>query len=173
MITTYQNYPSGFRTPVVGEYRTDTQADPQVASYMATLTTAIGSRVNSWEFRRNVLIHANELFGDFRGFLMAQRDNTALSPHQRAFLSDTIQYINSGKRPLALRTRVELIHAEKGEGYNTYPSDRVDLSAKLAVPVEDYMYHWINHGEGFIDLLCTLDLIFGEPLESGFHRVYL
>lgn len=173
MITTYQNYPSGFRTPVVGDYRTDTQADPEVMKFMETLTVAVGSRVNSFEFRRNVLVHAQKLFGDFRAFLMAQSANTALSPHQRAFLTDTIEYINSGRRPISIRTRMELINAEKGVGYKTWPTDSVDLARRLQCGVEDYMYHWINHSEGFIDLLCTLDLIFGEPLESGFHRIYL
>jgi hypothetical protein len=96
MITTYQSYPSGFRVPVVTGFRTDTAGDPQVAEFMRVLSTSRTTRVKYWEFRRNVLITAMKLFGDFREFLAAQEDNAAISPHQRNLLMDTIQYINCG-----------------------------------------------------------------------------
>ena len=173
MITTYQNYPSGFRVPVMSEFRMDTAGDRDVKRFMETMTVAVGPRVNSWNFRRNVLVVASKLFGDFRAFLEAQEKNLALSPHQRALLADTVTFINCGKRPISLRTRAELISAEKGVGYKTWPPSTPVTVNALRVPVEDYMYHWINHSEGFFDLLCTLDLIFGEPHEGGFHQIYL
>lgn len=169
MITTYQSYPSGFRVPVVTGFRTDTAGDPQVAEFMRVLSTSRTTRVNSWEFRRNVLITAMKLFGDFREFLAAQEDNAAISPHQRNFLTDTLQYINCGKRPFSVRMRMELIQAERLDGYNTWPTRPMGLFQKLMVPVEDYMYCWQQHDQGFIDLVCTLNLIFGEPTQSGFH----
>lgn len=173
MIRTYQNYPSGFRTPVRSDVRNDTAADSEVESYIKAMEVATGTEVNSWVFRRNVLLTANRLFGDFRQFMESQQGNLALSPHQRALLADTIEFINCGKRPISLRTRLELIRAEKGTGYKTWPATTIVTINHLRVPVEDYMYHWINHSEGFLDLLCTLDLIFGDARESGFHRVYL
>jgi hypothetical protein len=71
-----------------------------------------------------------KLFGDFREFLAAQEDNAAISPHQRNLLMDTIQYINCGKRPFPLRMRMELIQAERLDGYNTWPTPTYGADAK-------------------------------------------
>lgn len=161
----YELTPQGFRIPLYDGVRRGGDADELVVRSHALLATDRSGETHTWAFQRKIINRGLDLLGDFREFLKAQDNNASLTEHQRAFLEDTLQFIHKGTRSMSLETRAMLLIMEQDERsaakFSPSRSTR-PLYELLSVPSADYMYHWINHPRGFTDMVCTLNIIFGD-----------
>jgi hypothetical protein len=162
-IISYQLYPSGYQSPLYDTVRTGSNPDELVVKAYKELRVSMSSHVNTWEYRRKIINRGLDLFGYLRDWLEAQEKNERVTKHMRAFIEDTLTFITTGRRPMALESRWECILQEKrstGEK-RTSNQHKTKLSQALSVPYEDYMWHWLSHPNGFTDMVCTLNVIFG------------
>lgn len=161
----YDLTPQGFRIPLYDNKRLGDGPDELVVSSCAKLASDRTGETHTWNFQRKIINRGLDLFGDFREFLKAQDSNPSLTAHQRAFLEDTIQFICTGRRSMTLELRATCLAMESDERaperFSPSRSTR-PLYELYSLPSEDYMYHWIGHARGFTDMVCTLNVIFGD-----------
>lgn len=165
----YDITPQGFRVPLYDDKRRGDGPDGLVVESHALLSSDSTGFTHSWEFQRKIMNRGLDLFGDFTQFLKAQDMHGYLTLHQRAFLEDTLQFIRTGKRSMSIDTRVMLLTAEMAEKFPSRftPSRNTrSLVEQLGRTGEDYMYHWIGHARGFTDMVCTLNVIFGNTQKN-------
>lgn len=161
----YQNTPQGFRIPLYDTQRRADGPDELVMTAQRTLLADTTGVTHTWEWQRHTVNRILDLFGDFREFLRAQEDNSTITVHQRLFLEDTVDYINTGTRKMSIESRLMLLAMEANERspslYQSHRGERT-LAQLLRVPHDDYMYHWLTHDGGFSDMVCTANGIFGS-----------
>lgn len=164
-IQSYQFSPVGFRSPLYEGGKTEPEPDDLITTAWEKLTTDPKGEANSWEFRRKVINRAMDLFRFFPEWLQAQEENPKLTPHMRAFLEDTLSFINTGRRRMAIVSRAYCLQAElELPNKPKYRRGRSTPKLKMMLNIDgkDYMYHWLKHDNGFEDLLATVNVIFGE-----------
>lgn len=166
----FQLTPQGFRVPLYDQQRRGDGPDEFVVKAYRTLMCDASGITHTWDYKRKIINRGLDLLGDFREFLKAQDGKDSLTVHQRAFLEDTIQFINTGRRPMTINTRVLLLVTEASEkNPKTFVASRSTkkLADMLQVPNDDYMFHWLQHRDGFGDMVCTLNVIFGDPKDNN------
>lgn len=165
----YQVYPLGFRTPLKGEQvRTETTVDPQ---WVELRKRVHSNQVNvmCMTYRLAVIRRARELLGDFGEFLTAQDQNPKISKHGYGLLKDTLQFITTGRRSVSLATWETLLREEWRSGaYADLGAAKRTETLVSSLPRPDrYMVDWLKHENGFNDMLCTVNLLFGTDLSAG------
>jgi len=165
----YEITPQGFRVPLYDGIRRGDGPDPLVVESWALLSSDPSGKTHSWDFQRKIINRGLDLFGDFKEFMRAQDKAQSLTVHQRGFLEDTLQFICKGTRSMSLETRVMCLQMEqdqKDPPRFVPTSSTRSLADSITVPKEDYMYHWIGHARGFTDMVCTLNVIFGNTKKN-------
>jgi hypothetical protein len=173
-VQSYQYSPAGYRSPLYEGSKGEPEPDDLITQYWAVALTNPKGEANCWEFRRKLINRSLDLFRHFPDWLNAQEDNPKMTPHMRAFLEDTLSFINTGRRRMAIFPRAHCIVAEQ----EIFPKPKYrqsrsapKLKAMLNVDGKDYMYHWLKHDNGFDDLLATVNVIFGDlTLVTGSSR---
>ncbi|UQT03505.1 hypothetical protein KODAMA_00380 [Serratia phage vB_SmaM-Kodama] len=164
-LQSFQYTPMGFRSPLYGEQKTEPVPDQLIMESWQQMLTDRGEATNAWAFRRKVINRALDRLRYFPDWLAAQDNNTKLSKQMRAFLEDTVTYINTGKRPMSLTVRIACLATERSmDNIPTFIPSRhtPSLRKMLTVKAEDYMWHWLKHDGGFNDMVCTLNVLFGD-----------
>lgn len=173
-IHSYQYTPMGYRSPLYEGSKGEPEADDLITRAWAVALTDTHGEYASWEFKRKVINRAMDLFRYFPDWLNAQDDNPKLTPHMRAFLEDTLSFINSGRRRMAVTTRALcMITEQEMSSKPVYRPGRnaPKLKSMLSGDGKDYMYKWLKHDNGFNDLLATVNVIFGDITSvSGAYR---
>lgn len=164
-IHSYQYTPIGYRSPLYEGSKGEPDADPIVSELWRVLLNDSKNDSASWEFKRKAINRVLDLFRYFPDWLTAQDENPKLTPHMRAFLEDTLSFINTGHRRMAIATRAHCMAVEQ----ETFPRPKYrpgrhapKLKNMLSVDGKDYMYKWLKHDNGFNDLLATANVIFGD-----------
>lgn len=161
--TVYQVYPMGFRSPLSEGVKSQTDVDFEIVQLYKEFKT--GKRhVDSFEFRKKVIQATRRLLGFFPEWLDAQDKNTKISESAYELLVDTIEFINTGNRPIALEVRMGIMATE--QLMNTYENAAAagrttKLRDLLLIKPDEVIFTWINHRDGFFDMLCTIHSIFG------------
>lgn len=164
---TYQLYPTGFRSPIFSGSRTDPVVDREIAELFEIFTTGI-SPLPMVELRHRVIQATKRLFGNFSSWLDAQDQNTDISETAYDLIVNTIQYINTGRRNIALETHKAIIEQElRHQQYRNPRAEKrnAHLRDLLKVPHDEFIYHWLQHPTGFSDMLCTVYYLFGSKPE--------
>ena len=119
----------------------------------------------SWPFYRNVLSNAMRLFGDLRTWFQDQKSNPNLVGYNAQFLTDTLNFIESGKRELSVTTWGDLL-TEGGTAHhaNAVPSHLTSRRATSEISDSSnlFLQKWASQPNGLEDLLMTLHLCFGK-----------
>lgn len=166
---TYSYYPNGFRVPNrIGDPAPNRALppDPELSHLMAQYMTN-GLFFQGWAERRLLVDAAVRLFGDLGGFLLDQADNPQIDQHAMRFVLETLEYIESGHRPISVYTRSSLI--EPPVGVRVADVDSMAISRKHAVALHGksvtrgvaLLSQWLGRPEGFDDFLQTLWVFFG------------
>lgn len=170
-LQSFQYTPMGFRSPLYGEQKTEPSPDTLIIESWMLMLTDRGEATNSWDFRRKVINRALDRLRYLPDWLAAQDGNSKLTKQMRAFLEDTVKFINTGKRPMSLTARLACLATERSmDTVPTFVQTRHTPSLKkmLAIKPEDYMWHWLKHDGGFNDMVCTLNVLFGD-IDAGAH----
>lgn len=132
----------------------------------------LNSRINgdNWEFRKQVVAAASRMFGNFHTWLALQAEfNDYLYDLNFKFLLDTWKFITTGQRDMSPMTWAELLSEYPDRQAGVSSADRrrsLDMLEKVKDP-DHVIGMWCSHDNGFGDMLCTLNVLFGvarEPL---------
>lgn len=182
MANLLQLYPRGFLGEVIsaaaasrmgqGQFRS--VPNPSVeALYVQYINRACNTA--SVEFRRKVLTVALKAFGtrDFEIWVSSQRQSPVAGDNHNAFIEDTIQYIQTGRRDLGIEVWAPMIEQpDSGERHH----DHTDLAKDFfGIPQIGHLYRtarnrnmvdviqlWCGHPGGIEDMLCTMHVLFGN-----------
>lgn len=165
----FQYYPTGYRTPLTNDQvKGDIVPDAELAAMWRALSRD-RSIFDSFEFKDQLLTRVKTLFGDFADWLDAQDANPKLTDHAYELIKDTIGYINTGKRSIMVISRVALVTQQYEDGIFEDPKvalRKTRLRELLLVKPSEVFYHWLKHRDGFEDMLCTSNFLFGTELRK-------
>lgn len=134
----------------------------------------------SFDYRREVMTLASTVFGtlSFLEWFRAQQMSPAYGEWHHRFLTDTLRYIQTGKRDLDIRTWMRMV-TFKDEPISDYDPGgyveqyfgkrRLHPDTVVALPNHDSepsliysLQKWLAQPQGLDDLLNSLYLLFGE-----------
>lgn len=165
------------RSPV-GSGVSSSQGDAEV---VALYKFYLDRRSNSqtWSFRKETLLCALRLFGDFGSWLSDQVNNPRIGDFQYDFLKDTITYVLTGDRALSIRTWMDLLSDSKAETpKGIQSSKKASLTLGKTMSTIAVLQSWCgqpakfeDRARGFEDLLFSLYVFFGpEPFYGPTHH---
>ena len=119
--------------------------------------------MNDFDFRQRVLKAAKESFGTptLLSWCGLQLNSPFLTTMHRKYILDTVDYLSTGHRSIMIDSWWELIEprpltqADKGADY---PLKERLMNGKLTNSLAD----WVAQPDGYVDLLRSLDIIFGK-----------
>jgi hypothetical protein len=160
----YQVSPLGFRSPIGNGEKGVTEPDVQIVNLYQQYRTGRRSLL-SFEYRDEIISCVRRLFGYLPEWLDAQDKNTRISEQSYELLKDTIAFLNTGVRPVALFSRLSIIGTEIS--MNTYQNPSASgrttrLLDELKVDPVSFIHRWITVSpDGLYDMLCTTHFLFG------------
>jgi len=118
-------------------------------------------------FRFRVFDCALRLFGDFREWMVLQRNNPNLVGYNLEFLRDTLSYILHGTRRMSPMIWGDLV--KESQDYTSTPHHLVlpDLQVPSDITTAQVLQLWCSRKGGFEDLLQTLFVLFGTERGEG------
>lgn len=123
------------------------------------------TNTRSWPFYESVLTNALRLFGDLREWFKEQLSNPNLVGYNRQFVSDTLNFIETGERELPVLTWFDLV-SEGGAGHHAHAIPQRLQDNKLLTRTSqsslELMQKWVQQPNGLEDLLNTMHLLFGR-----------
>lgn len=135
--------------------------DDEVAELFHRMTV-IGVSPNDWVFWRQVIKCAYRLFNtNARTWFAEQAENDGLTQNARDFLNDTVTFVNTGKRPAMIGSRVRIIRRELGSDASRSRGAILPFDVGYGEDMK-ILGNWVRHNGGLIDLLHTLNVLFGE-----------
>lgn len=127
------------------------------------------TNTRSWPFYRSVLLNAQRLFGDLQLWFQDQESNPNIVGYNRQFLTDTLNFIECGKRELSVHSWADLV-SKGGLNHHAHavPQRLTDNRATLLSSDSSLvlLQKWVAQPNGFEDLLTTLHLLFGKVRNS-------
>jgi hypothetical protein len=127
---------------------------------------------NAFAFREKVLKATLSAFGtaSFEIWFTTQYKSPACGDLHKRFLDDTLKFIRTGRREMALETWAALLQiTDEGDVIGTYSKASNDYFGfkDNHRDAEDYlvvdtMQRWLSHASGFEDMLGTLHILFGN-----------
>lgn len=150
-----------------GDYASKTiPGDPKITElWMEYVNPNINT--TTWEFKKRVFDQAVRLFSSQRNWFQFQERNPSLHGNNYEFVVDTLRFILTGRRHLSIHSWAELVSHEHTQQKDV--SRRNQLSdflkhhaSSLRNPPFGMLQKWCSHPEGFDDMVCTLNLLFGD-----------
>lgn len=165
----YQYYPTGYRSPLSEDRsKGDILPDAELVELWGLIRRDPGL-YDSFEYKDRVIQCVKRLFGDFGEWLDAQDANAKITNHGYELLKDTVGYINSGHRDVMIISRSAII-AQQYEGGiyedQAVASRKTRLRDLLRVKPSEFIFQWLQHRDGFEDMLCTSVFLFGTELRK-------
>lgn len=133
-----------------------------VISELYKETREKAQKTTSWAFRKEVLRIAMLMFRDFNQWVRSNSYEGYLYGRRYDFLMDTIRFIKTGKRDLSVTNWKELL--EEHIPPNKREANQLDISQLIFQPTiktSELISMWCSQEKGFVDMLCTLDILFG------------
>jgi hypothetical protein len=163
-----EGYPDHFTSPrgflIFGE----TERLDQFQRYYKSRQAADLNR-QTWLHRAEGLRHAKSLFGDFSQWLYGQLDGEFLYGRRLDFLEDTLRFITMGQRSITIQNWEDLLEdfPETGVFINRGVAEaRLKVAFPTPLTTVDAIANWCSQPSGFDDMVCTLNILFGEANQS-------
>lgn len=139
-----------------------------VARLMAMYRSSDPS-IHSWAFARQVVDIALKKFGSSPSewFVAQYARNDYLYDTNLRFLDDTIKYVITGERDIQVVTWAGLVIRNPSRRAGVATPQRAETAAKVLYSHfgngrgEEFFQAWIGKEGGIVDLLRTLDILFG------------
>lgn len=169
LIKAHQYYPTGYRTPLPEDRsKGDIIPDAELAELWQALCIDRGL-FHSFDFKDRVITCVKRLFGDFGEWLDAQDANTKITDQGYQLIKDTLGYIATGHRDVMIISRSAIIAQQYAEGHyedKNVANRKTRLRELLRGLPSEYLYDWLQHRDGFEDMLCTCIFMFGTELRK-------
>lgn len=131
------------------------------------------TRTTAFDFRRRILQAALTAFGtlNFDVWVLAQYQSPSAGDLHGRFIVDTIRFLNTGRRDMSLETWNSLLVAPQGPDHiGPVPDTVKDFfgiqsggPARWHCSLTEVIALWCSQPNGLEDLLCTLQVLFGDP----------
>lgn len=165
----HQYYPTGFRTPLPEDRsKGDIIPDSEIVALYRALCTD-RSLYDSFEYKDRVISCVKRLFGNFGEWLDAQDTNARISDQGYQLIKDTLEYINTGNRSVMIISRAAIIEQQYRDGVyedNNVAGRKTRLRDSLRGLPSEVFFDWLQHRDGFEDMLCTCHFMFGTELRK-------
>lgn len=116
-----------------------------------------------WAFKREGIALAKEFISArVYDWLKAQELSPYCYGRNRDFLVDTINFINTGKRKMSVQSWRGLLVDGQKECPSCVKKEK-PLPRLNARTHSELIAKWCSFPKGFEDMICTLNLLFGEP----------
>lgn len=132
--------------------------------------------IKSFAFRQQILEAALTAFGttSFLEWCELQNDSPYLTEMHKRFLNDTFNFISTGERSINLLNWMSLIKLRELSSSDDSPeyryADFFDLNQPIhfrrEITVKSNIQTWVARRNGFVDLLQTLHILFGNQGNS-------
>lgn len=128
----------------------------------------------TWEFRRLVIQSAKRLLSGRPNWFLSQDQNPMVMEYNYHFVLDTIRFIASGYRRISIHAWPDLLtnHPKAAIDGVRERHEIADVFEELALTTsaDAIIQAWCSHPHGFDDMVCTLNLLFGDlPLRVQPH----
>lgn len=141
-----------------------TCVSPEVVSQ--TLDKYRDKKFPTWNDRREVILLAKRLFKltrvsqpTFEGWLRLVKQSPYLKGRPTDFIKDTLRFIETGKREISVTNWEELlVDNPPRDDYYVSP---LEINFSNPTFVSDIIVLWCVQPEGFSDMICTLEILFG------------
>lgn len=139
-------------------------SDPEITHlYRMLKNRDVKSHV--WTYRKRVIENAVRLLKPFHLWATLQYNCPYLYGRNIEFLTDTLDYLRTGKRKLTVRSWLELVE-EFPPAAGAFHGRKIDFTKfptlEGGVSVENIITLWCSRPGGFEDMLFTLYLMYGE-----------
>lgn len=153
-------YPRGFATPGEGSTFRRHDGDEEVTRLFYDF---VQRRVDTsvWSYRRQVILAAVRLFGNFNHWLSLQDANDYLHGRNYEFLQDTVHYLQNGMRQVSVNNWPDLMEYKPEKKDRRQRPVVGSLANDFRLPIEQVLSLWCSRAGGFEDLVCSLYLFFG------------
>lgn len=143
------------------------KGDPEIiALYQIYLNRTVDT--SGWSFRKRVLANALRLFGEFKLWTETQSVNPVINGYNLEFLSDTLNFIQTGQRRMGIMQWFELLN----EVSEISTVDQHTRLSPITIPAlqstERTLQKWCSHPNGFDDLMLSLNVFFGAERAPDF-----
>lgn len=122
----------------------------------------------------SIMRNALALLGHGPDWIVIQAMNPNLDKYKVDFMVDTVDYIATGKRRMYLATWRELCSQRNDGSIKPILLGQRVVNPKIRVPAEWLRAHpteiisrWLSHDGGLVDMIESLYLMFGGPIEPG------
>lgn len=123
-------------------------------------------QTSDWVFRKRVLRLAMRLFSS-RDWFENQERNAHLHGYNYGFVVDTLRFIATGRRRMSVHVWADLVSHEHTQQKD--PSQRHEIMDFLRNhtlfmnnPPVGMIQKWCSRPGGIDDMICTLNLLFGD-----------
>lgn len=139
--------------------------DAEISELWQEYTQSVNNS-NTWHFRKKVFPVAKRLLGGRPNWFLFQDSNPLVRDYNYQFVTDTLRFIGTGKRRISIHAWPDLV--------SNHPKDELDdvserheiadifRSMDLSTSVEKLLQMWCSHKGGFDDMVCTLNILFGD-----------
>lgn len=159
-------YPRLYRITLPGPDDTiNSRGDESVAELFRAYESMVPN-IDAMDFKLRVLDCAMRLFGDFREWMLLQRNNPNMLGYNLEFLRDTLSYIATGERKFSPLVWLDLVAHRSGHSTQAHHLTTPELSVPKSLNTSEVLQLWCARKGGFEDLLQTLFLLFGRELEQ-------
>jgi len=141
------------------------EGDPQMVALFNQYTNP-ESGSTGWEFRRQVIEVAMRLLKSNGNWFIKQDTNPMVQDYNYQFLQDTLRFIATGHRHIAIYSWQDLLTHTPDQGLKDAHSrhDISDQFRNLALDrsIEALIQKWLSWPKGFDDFVFSLHLMFGR-----------
>ncbi len=154
-------YPRLYQTQVPGpDDKLQSRGDQTVTELFRIYEQGVQDTRNL-NFRFRVLDCAIRLFGDFREWMLLQRNNPNLVGYNLEFLRDTLKYVATGGREITPLIWGDLVSEKNDHSSSANHLTAQDLSIPKNLSTAEFIQLWCSRKGGFDDLIQTLFVLFG------------
>jgi hypothetical protein len=127
---------------------------------------------DSWEFRSETIKVAKRLMGlSLTGWAGRHADSRFLNINARAFIKDTVRFLETGRRSMSGRNWLDLLETDPSPLPVALRDNATELPEALVRDTMTYIQRWLSHTGGFEDLLTSLAIMYGSGLPSNKQRI--
>lgn len=119
------------------------------------------------DYRLKVWDCALRLFGDFRSWMQAHRNDANIVGYNLEFLRDTLTYITRGTREISPLSWLDLVSEKSTHSPAKHHLTLPELAVPANINTAEAIQLWCSHRNGFEDLLQTLFVLFGTARGEG------
>lgn len=161
------NYPRLYQVLVPGTGPAVDSVGDQAVSELYRLYQVGDRDTQNLSFRFRVLDCALRLFGDFRQWMILQRNNPDLVGYNLEFLRDTLAYIIYGRRSMSPMIWGDLVRETQDHMTTPHHLSLPDLAVPDDLTTAQVLQLWCSRKGGFEDLLQSLFVLFGTERGEG------